>query len=106
VQICFPDAGTHRIFNDYTQLEARFGPELAASIATRLAVLAAARNLGRVPDRPPIRLCTLIGTPGQFSVDLLPPRRLRFSASNGSAKGRGNDVDRIGIEEIEVLGVD
>ena len=105
MRICFPDAGTQRVFNDYARLEARFGAELAARIATRLAVLAAARNLARVPGRPPIRLRALVGTPGQFSVDLLPPHRLRFSASNGNAKGRGNDVDRTGIEEIEVLGV-
>ncbi len=109
MRICFPDARMQRVFNDFAQLEARFGAELATSIATRMAVLAAARNLGRVPARPPIRLRALNGLPGQYSVDLLPPRRLRFGALNGYVvvhKGEKNDAHGIQIEEIEVLGVE
>jgi hypothetical protein len=97
------------VFNDYAQLESRFGVELAVKIATRMATLAAARDLGRIPRRPPIRLRSLGGSPSQYSVDLVPPHRLRFSAVNVRARIEkwGNDnVGRGQIEEIEVLGVE
>ncbi len=106
MRICFPDARTQRVFNDYAQLEARFGAELATKIATRMAVLAAARDLGRVPGKPPIRLRALDGSPGQFSVDLLPSRRLRFGALNGALNGEECDVDKSRVKEIEVSGVE
>jgi hypothetical protein len=107
VRIRFTDKKMQRVFNDYVQLEARFGAELATKIATRMAVLAAARDLGRIPRRPPIRLRPLDGSPGRFSVDLVPPRRLTFGALSGHAgNGDGNDVDKSRIEEIEVFGVE
>lgn len=108
VRITFPDASTQRVFSDYGQLEARFGKNLASKIATRLAALAAARNLGRIPRRPPIGLRPL-GAPGHYAVDLPPGHRLRLSAVNGNGvanEGRQDDVDGGQIEEIEVLGVD
>lgn len=109
MRISFPDARTQRVFNDYDQLEAHFGAQLAAQIATRMAVLAAAKDLGRVPYRPPIRLRALKESPGQFSVDLMAPHRLRFGVADSHAgvdkKGKG-DVDRTRIEEIEVFGVE
>ena len=109
VRIRFPTSRMQRVFSDYTQLESRFGAQLAARIATRLAVLEAAKDLERVPRRPPIRLRALNGSPGRFSVDLLPPHRLTFSAVNSDScihKGRSDDVDRAKVEEIEVLGVE
>jgi plasmid maintenance system killer protein len=109
VRIGFPDASIQRVFNDYVQLESRYGVELAVKIATRMATLAAARDLGRIPSRPPIRLRSLGGSPGQYSVDLLPPHRLRFSAVNlrpRIEKSENDNVDRSRIEEIEVIGVE
>ena len=109
MRISFLDAKMQRVFNDYSQLEVHFGARLATQIATRLAVLAAAKDLGRVPRRPPIRLRALNGSPGQFSVDLLSPHRLRFSAVDGQGGINGGDegnVDRTRIEEIEVVGVE
>jgi hypothetical protein len=92
------------VFNDYAQLEARYGAPLAVKIATRMAVLASARHLGLVPRRPPIRLRSS-ESDGQFTVDLSPPRRLRFSVLNGQLSSQ-NDVDEAAVEEIEVIGVD
>jgi plasmid maintenance system killer protein len=109
VRIGFRDATTQRVFNDYAQLESRYGVALAVKIATRLATLAAARDLGRIPRRPPIRLRSLVGSPGQYSVDLLPPHRLRFSAVNLRArieKSENDNVEKGRIEEIEVIGVE
>jgi plasmid maintenance system killer protein len=109
VRISFPDAKTQRVFNDYDQLEAHFGAQLAAQIATRMAVLAAAKDLERVPRRPPIRLRALKDSSGQFSVDLMAPHRLRFGVVDSHAgidKKEKDNVDRTRIEEIEVFGVE
>jgi hypothetical protein len=103
------DSKTQRVFNDYDQLEVHFGAQLAAQIATRMAVLAAAKNLERVPRRPPIRLRALKESSGQFSVDLVAPHRLRFGVVDSHAgidKKEKDDVDRTRIEEIEVFGVE
>ena len=110
MRIGFRDAQTQRVFNDYKSLETRFGPQLAARIASRMAMLMAADDLGRVPRRRPIRLRPVDGSPGQFVVDLAPPLRLRFDALDGDASiGPWEDDDarrRTRIKEIEVVGVD
>jgi len=107
LRISFSDNETRRMFNDYGLLEAQFGPELAVRIATRLAVLAAARDLGRVPRRPPIRLRPTGGGRGRFAVDLAPARRLLFTASVVRGRnGEERDVDEALVEEIEVSGVE
>jgi hypothetical protein len=105
VRISFPDAGTQQVFNDYARLEAQYGPSLAVKIATRLAVLAAARHLGLVPRRPPIRLRACDDRAGHFTVDLTVPRRLRFCPSNLSVGG-DRRLDARLVEEIDVVGVD
>ena len=109
MRIGFRDAQTQRVFNDYERLEACFGPQIAARIASRMAVLTAADDLGRVPRRRPIRLRPIDGAPGQFAVDLAPPLRLRFDALDGDASigsWEDDDARRTRIKEIEVVGVD
>lgn len=107
MRIRFRDDDTRRAFSEYSRLEARYGPRLAARVATRLAVLAAARNLGRVPRKPPIMLRALDGRPGQFAVDLAPPHRLLFAVFGMPGRtGEECDVDKALVDDIEVLGVE
>lgn len=107
LRIRFRDDDARRAFNAYDQLEKRYGAHLATRIATRLAVLAAARDLGRVPRKPPIRLRALDGGHGRFAVDLAPPHRLLFAVSG--AHGDGGEVGHVDealVDDIEVLGVE
>jgi len=105
VRISFSDAGTQQVFNSYARLEAQYGASLAVKIATRLAVLASARHLGLVPQRPPIRLRVSDDRPWHFTVDLIVPRRLRFCPSNLPVGG-DRSLDARLVEEIDVVGVD
>jgi len=107
LRIRFRDDVTRRTFNEYGQLEKLYGHLVAERIATRLAVLSAARDLGRVPRKPPIRLRALDGGQGGFAVDLAPPRRLLFAAPGMHGRtGEEGDVDEALVDEIEVLGVE
>ena len=109
MRIGFRDAQMQRVFNDYQRLEARFGPQLAARIASRMAVLVAADDLGRVPRGRSIRLRAVDGPPGRFAVDLVPPRLLRFDALDCDASTgpwEDDDARSARIKEIEVVGVD
>jgi hypothetical protein len=103
VRICFPDATTQRVFNDFQKLEQRYGPVLAIRIATRLSVLAAARQLSLVPRRAPIRLRCHDNSRGAFTVDLSIRHRLSFHALDISTWL--HTLDKSAIEEIEVTGV-
>ncbi|MGU3544425.1 hypothetical protein [Methylobacterium sp. A52T] len=95
------------MFNEYERLEKIYGPLLAERIATRLAVLSAAQDLGRVPRKPPIMLCVIDRGQGRFAVNLAPSRRLLFAApSIGGRTGEENDIDEGLVDEIEVLGVE
>ena len=105
MKIRFQSAKLRHIFNDYPLLQARYGEELADTIATRLAVLSAARHLGAVPRLPPVRLQSLHRSTTQFTVDLIPPRKLRFAVLKaGAAATDGPKNGHVG--EIEVLAVD
>jgi hypothetical protein len=67
-----------------------------------MAVLRAAKHLGVVPQRPPIRLCRYDGSPATFTVDVDPPRRLRFVAiSPRPSKSQRLVLDR--IQSIEIV---
>lgn len=105
MEISFREAKLHRIFNEYALLEEGYGPDLASKIATRLAVLRAAKHLALVPERPPIRLRQHHSSPVTFTVDLPPSRKLRFAPrQSGSSSARR--LDRNGIRSIEILGIE
>lgn len=70
--------------------------------ATRLAVLAAARDLSVLPSSPPIGFRPVIGAAGEYAVDLGPKHRLRFFGS--CVPRRRNDL--AAIDHIEVLGIE
>lgn len=99
VKILFPDANLQRVFNHYPSLEARYGEDLAMKIAVRMSLLSAARHLGLIPRRPPIRLKPVDGSNVQYTVDLILPRRLRFGALKGKSAPKQ-------VEEIQILAVD
>jgi hypothetical protein len=102
VDIGFTDAKLLRLFNEFILLRDRYGDGLAEVIATRVGVLRGARNLGLVPQRPPISLRPVEGSLVDFTVDLRPPRKLRFGACNC---GPGEVVlDQ--VEMIEIFGVE
>lgn len=100
MRIKFLSAKVQRIFNDYASLEALYGADLAAKVAVRMSVLVAARHLGLVPRHPPIRLRPVDSLRGQFTVDLTPPRKLRFGT------GLATSQDDHKIEEIEIIAID
>ncbi len=102
VDICFRKAGLCRVFNDARLLRKRYGDDLASRIATRMAVLKAAKHLGLVPQRPPIGLCKHDGSPTTFTVDVDPPRRLRFVAI-GTRQQRGQRLALDRVRSIEIV---
>lgn len=105
MEIGFRDGRSHRLFNDYRQLEERYGSDLASKIATRMAVLKAAKYLSAVPERPPIRLRQSNGSPVTFTVDLTPSRKLRF-APRKTPLSDAKRLNRDGIDSIDILGID
>jgi hypothetical protein len=104
VRICFPDEKTQRLFNDYGLLSSRFGNHVARKIAIRMALLKAARHLGMIDDRPPVRLTRVDNSIDQFTVDLVPPKKLRFAAHNTSPIDAPEELSR--VEEIEIIGIE
>jgi hypothetical protein len=105
VEIVFRDGRSHRLFNDYRQLEERYGSDLASKIATRMAVLKAAKFLSAIPERPPIKLRQSNGSPVTFTVDLTPPRKLRFAPRIIGASD-AKRLNRDGINSIDILGIE
>ena len=103
MDVGFRDPRTQRLFNEHEKLEARYGASLALKAATRLAVLAAARDLSVLPSAPPIGFRALAGAAGQYSIDLGPTHRLRFFGACASARRRN---DLAAIDRIEVLGIE
>jgi len=102
VDIGFTDAKIRRLFNDFGLLCDRYGVDLAEIIATRMGVLRGAKHIGLVPQRPPVSLRPVDGSPLAFTVDLAPPRKLRFVALDCGP-------DQIALErvqKIEVFGVE
>jgi hypothetical protein len=106
VLIGFPDAASQRVFNDYDLLQSRFGPRIAQRIANRMAMLKAAKHLGMVDNRPPIRLHKVTGRWNEFTVDLLGSQTLRFAARIRSGGQTPPLRDLRFVDEIEILGVE
>jgi hypothetical protein len=104
VRIFFREGKAKQTFSDHAELEARFGADLAARIATRLALFEAVRNLEAVPRRPPIALRQVDGSIGEFTVDLANSRKLHFLGLDGDGDQPTDDPGA--VVEIEVLGVD
>jgi len=106
VLIGFQDAASQRVFNDYDLLKSRFGHQLARKIANRMAMLKAAKHLGMVDDRPPVRLRKVNGRSHHFTVDLMGSHKLRFAAPIKSSGQTIPQRDFSVVDEIEILGVE
>lgn len=103
MKIGFRDTTTALLFNDYAELEARFGAEPAEKIASRMGILSVAKNLGCLPSRAPIGFSCDDAANQLFGVDAGPMHRLQFRAV--VAKGRRKKAASNQIEEIIVSGV-
>jgi hypothetical protein len=103
--IDFPDPKLQRVFNDHVLLRERYGPELAPYIARRMSLLKAAARLALIPRDPPILLSEVRGSPKTFTVNLSPPRKLRFTTPDAPITAAGA-VDLDSVVAIEVIGVD
>lgn len=76
-------------------------------IATRMAVLRAARNLALVPTTPPDRCHQLVGDrAGQFAVDLTRSKRLIFEPDHDPVpRQEDGGIDREMVTSIMILEV-
>lgn len=102
MDVGFRDPRTQSLFNEHAKLEARYGAALALKASTRLAVLAAARDLSLLPSSPPIGFRPA-GDGGEgYTVDLGPTHRLRFVGLGAPARRRGLSA----IDRVEVLGIE
>ncbi|MCP2223744.1 hypothetical protein [Bradyrhizobium elkanii] len=79
--ILFGSAAEQRLFSTAELLDRRFGPNLSKKIKSRLLLLRAAPNLTMVPTCQPYRLNKI--SRGEYTLDLLPPKVLRFAAEGG-----------------------
>jgi hypothetical protein len=79
-------------------LDLRFGLRLSKKIKLRLLLLRAAANLAMVPTCQPYRLKR--ASRGEFTLDLLPPKMLRFAAEGG------RDLQLSAIKTVKILGVE
>jgi len=101
VLIGFSSLELQNVFDHYDQLEHRFGPELAETIANRMAVLDGAIHLGLVPATPPIALRMIDRSSARFSVSLGESRALLFRAM----PRRRPPVELAAIQEIEIFDI-
>jgi len=102
VDIGFTDGKIRRLFNDFGLLCDRYGVDLAEIIATRMGVLRGAKHLGLVPQRPPVSLRPVDGSPLAFTVDLAPPRKLGIGALDCGP----DPIALERVQKIEVFGVE
>jgi proteic killer suppression protein len=106
LDILFRTRRLRNLCNCRTELERQFD-DMAAVIARRLHVLAAADNLTQVPQEQPIRLHRLSGKrSNQWAVDVVPPWRLIFRAADPASTIEDDGLDLSAVRAIEVLGVD
>jgi proteic killer suppression protein len=83
MDITFRNEKLAKIFNSEKNLVREYGPENAAKIQRRMAVLMAASCLDEVPANPPERRHELVSNrKGQFAVDLKHPQRLIFEPNH------------------------
>lgn len=105
MKVGFRDARVQGLFNDHAGLEARYGSEIAAKVATRMALLVAANNLAVLPRQSPVGFQAVSNAPGHFTMDLGDNHRLRFVACDGG-KPPQKPGELHHVEEIEVIGVE
>ena len=107
MDIAFRTRKLEKRFNSGEALRKSHGARMAKTIATRMAVLKAARNLGMVPVTPPERRHQLVGNRNdEFAVDLVHPYRLVLKASHEPVPRNddgGIDPDR--VTAVTILGV-
>ncbi|RTM15378.1 MAG: hypothetical protein EKK33_02105 [Bradyrhizobiaceae bacterium] len=96
--ILFGSAAEQRLFCTAELLDRRFGPKLSEKIKMRLLLLRAATNLAMVPTCQPYRLNKL--SRGEYTLDLLPPKVLRFAAEGGRLSQQST------IRAVKILGVE
>jgi len=96
--VLFRDAAQRRLFCTEAAMERRFGTPLSKKIQMRLLLLGAAANLAMVPTCPPFGLKK--GSRGEFTLNLLSPRVLRFEAGSSRA------VQLSSIKTVTILGVE
>lgn len=100
MEISFCDATTRAVFNSLSALRAKYGVEVAGSIAVRMGVLGAAPVLDAVPRKPPI---SLISEEGTYTVNLAQSRRLRFLPDHPSL---GGVIKPSNVTAIRIIGVE
>jgi hypothetical protein len=96
--LLFGSAAEQRLFSSAELLDRRFGPKLSDKIKMRLLLLRAATNLAMVPTCQPYSLKKL--PHGEFTLDLLPPKVLRFAAEGGRSSQQSK------IKAVTILGVE
>ncbi|MBC9880868.1 hypothetical protein G8O24_26430 [Bradyrhizobium sp. INPA01-394B] len=96
--IMFGSAAEQRLFSSAELLDRRFGPKLSNNIKMRLLLLRAATNLAMVPTCQPYSLKKL--PHGEYTLDLLPPKILRFTADAGRSSQQSK------IKAVKILGVE
>lgn len=96
--ILFGSAAEQRLFSTAELLDRRFGHKLSKKIKMRLLLLRAATNLAMVPTCRPYRLNEL--SHGEYTLDLLPPKVLRFAADGGRPS------QQFKIKTVKILGVE
>jgi len=95
-----------RCFNAQQLLAKEYGQRCAQKIMRRMAVLAAAPNLSKVPTKKPDRCHELGGRrKGQFAVDLEQPHRLIFRPYPYENPG-SRAIRRETVTAIEIRGVE
>lgn len=107
MEILFCDRDFQTLILDKRGLTRKYGPLMADLILQRLAEMIAADNLEELKKLPGPRLHPLkANRKGQFSVDLVFPRRLIFEAANERQSRRPDEtiiwarVTKIRILEI------
>lgn len=108
MDIDFRKRKLEKTFNAQTELSKAYGLPMAKAIMKRMAVLKAARNLGRVPTTPPERMHKLGGDRNeQYAVDLVHPKRLVFEINHDPIPRKsdgGVDLDQVtAISILEVV---
>jgi hypothetical protein len=96
--VLFESAADKRLFGSAELLDRRFGPLLSKKIKVRLHLLRAAPTLAMVPTCQPF--CLRKTSRGDFTLDLSPPKVLRFSTQGR----RGDPITA--IKTVRLLGVE
>jgi hypothetical protein len=98
VLVLFGSDAERRLYNTAEMLDRRFGRLLSDKIKMRLLLLGAAPNLAMVPTCQPYSLKKT--SRGEFTLDLSPPRVLRFAVQGGRGEERSS------IKTVKIIGVE